>query len=194
MDGLEQAIGRAEAFDREQADKAQEYAQEAQQDQATVAGVDSMEAAANMAESLLKTGVVACKAFVDSRLSVDDEEVQQCRESLAPLIDKYNLAVGGGKLPYGEEISAGLYLGGLWRRFRRALTELRAKDKAERQAREQANNGDQRKHESEKPSQSVSGEVGLRQEPDADSPGWDSEQWGAGSAVGQQQGPSSTPV
>lgn len=194
MDGLDQAIGRAEAFEREQAEKASEFASDGKQDQQNISPGDSLDAAENMAESFLKVGMGVCKAFIDRRLEADAEEIKQCRESLGPVIDKYNLAAGNSKLPYAEEISAGLYLGGLWKRFRRALSDLRAKDKAEQQAREQANHGSERKHQPEKPTQSLPGEVGVRQEPDADSPGWDSEDWGTGGVMGQQPGPSGASV
>lgn len=193
MDGLDQAIGRAESFEREQTDKAKEFASESEPAAGAVASVDPIEAAGNMAVSLLKVAEGACKAFVDSRLMLDEKELESGRESLAPVIDKYGLALGSGKMPYAEEIEAGFYLGGLWRRFRRALGELKAADKAAAKEREQANGG-QRKYEPEKPARAVPSEVGLREKPNTNSEGWNSENWGAGDPLGQQQGSSGAPI
>src|SRR5690554_5278078 len=122
MDELERVINRAEALEREQAEAADFSQPESETERVSVASVDALEAAANRAESLMRVAEGAIKMFVDSRLMLDDDEIQSGRDSLAPVLDKYALAgEGSGHLPYQEEITAGFYLGGLWKRFRRAL-------------------------------------------------------------------------
>lgn len=188
MDELSNVINRAEAFDAEQ-QQAGEYAP--QESGPSGANPASEDAAENMAESVLRIGEAAAKMVVDRRVYVDDAEVEACRSSLAPFIQKYNLAKGDGKAPYQEEIQAGFYLGGLWKRFRRNVAQLRANDRAKAKANQEqnSNHGDQRKYQSQEPAHPVSGEVGIRKESDADTPGWDSENWGPCDPVGQQPRP-----
>lgn len=193
--GIDSVIGRADALDR-QTDAPADWEQTEEQTEQTekpagqVRPVDPMEAAANRAEVLLRLMGGAVKGFVDRRLELDQTEIDNGREALAPVIDKYNLAgTGNGNVPYQEEITAGFYLGGLWRRFRRALAELRAADKAREKAQQeqqQSDYGNQREHATSKPAQPVPGNQRLRQEPDPDAPGWDSENWGQGGPVGHE--------
>lgn len=180
MDELEQMQRKAEQFEQE-ASEAEKI--EDKPTQGEVAGIDPSEAAENMAETLLHVGFGVSKLFLDSRLTLGDDEVMSGRESLAPVIEKYNLQGGGdGKIPYWQEITAGLYIGGLIKRIKRALSELKAKDKAEREAKQQANAqaaqqpnqagnagyyGEERKHDTKEQPHAVSSEVGLRQEPNA---------------------------
>jgi hypothetical protein len=176
MDQLENIANKAEGFEKQTAESQSFEPVNDSPGAGAVPFVDPLEAAKNRAEILLQTLGVAAKSFIDTRLEMPPEEIAAGKEGLGPLLAKYNLAGDGdGKLPYQEEITAGLYLGGLWRRFRRALASLRAFDKAEaekQKQQDQANNGDQRKHQSQEQPQPVSGEVGVRQEPDIDSPGW----------------------
>lgn len=178
MDELENIAKRAEAFER-QAEEANtwEDAEEKPRQAGAVSGVDPSEAAGNMAENFLRIGEAAAKLFADSRLMLDEAEILSGRASLSPVIEKYNLAGSGdGNLPYQAEISAGFYLGGLWKRFKRALAALRAEDRAKAEANQQsgnkANNGEERKYKSEEQSQSLPSPERLRQESDPDSPGW----------------------
>lgn len=175
MDQLENIANRAEGFEQQTAESSTfEPLQENARLAAPVA--DPLESAKNRAAVLLQTLGVAAKAFIDPRLELPPEEIAAGQEGLGPLLAKYNLAGDGdGKLPYQEEITAGLYLGGLWRRFRRALAHLRAIDKAEAEAKkqqDQANNGNKREHQPQEQPRPVSREVGLRQEPNIDSPRW----------------------
>lgn len=189
MDELDKVINRAGAFEREQ-EQAGDWSEpesEAKPESAAIASVDPMEAAGNMAESLLRVAEGAIKMFADHRLELDADEIEAGRAGLAPAIDKHGLTAGNGKMPYQEEIQAGFYLGGLWRRFRRALGELRAKDQAKAKAeqeRKQAN-GDQREHGTQEPARPIPSSERVREEPNPDSPGWDSENWGTGSTLGQ---------
>lgn len=197
MDELERIAARAEQLEREreQADEIEPEQPERQAGQ--VRPVDPMEAAGNRAEAILRIAEGAAKMFFDSRLMMPKEEIQSGRESLAPVIDKYNLAgEGSGNLPYQEEIVAGFYLGGLIKRFRRAWADLRARDKAEqarREAEKQADNGQERKYQPEKQSRPIPGEVGNGKKPDHDTPRWDSEDWSAGAAMGPKQGSPGAP-
>ena len=187
MAGIDAAINKAEAFDSEQ--KAAEDACESVASEPKVqaeVNQSSPEAAAEMAASLLKTGEKIMQAFVDQRLVADELEVTSCRDNVGPLLDKYNLTGGGGGLPYQEEMAAGFYFGGLIKRFRRALAELRKADKAKKQ--ESENNGDKREHTPQQSARPVSSEVRVREKPDTTAEGWNSESWGAGGPVGQQQG------
>jgi Sec-independent protein translocase protein TatA len=181
MDGLDQVVNRAEAFEREQAAAAEFTDQsEAESEKQAVSSVDPSEAAANLAESVLRIGEGAAKMLADSRLYLPDDELESGRASLAPVIEKYDLTRGGtGKMPCQEEIQAGFYLGGLFRRFRRALAELKAKDQAEAKAKRerQQNNGNQREHQPQEPAHALPSEVGLRKEPDANKEGWNTENW-----------------
>lgn len=187
MDELENLVNRAESFERDQVG-AQTWEPvsegEAKVKAGTVPPVNTIDAAGNRAEGFLRITEGVVKLIFDSRLVMGDDEIESGRESLSPLIQKYNLAgEGNGNLPYQEEISAGLYLGGLFKRFKRALVVLRAKDKAEAEAKRQANdganssgnkasNGEERKHETSEQSQPLSGDLGVWQEPDADAPKW----------------------
>ena len=192
MAGIDAAINKAEAFDSEQraAEESTETTGTGQPTTAPDVDKRSLEAAAEMAESLLKTGEKIMQAFVDQRLVADELEVARCGENVGPLLDKYNLTGGGGGLPYQEEMAAGFYFGGLIKRFRRALAELRKADKAKKQEKE--TNGNQREHQTSQPSRAVSGEVGVREKSDASKEGWNTESWGESGAMGQQQGSSST--
>jgi hypothetical protein len=185
MDELENLANRAESFERDQAG-AQKWEPVSESEAKTKAGVvppvNTIDAAENRAEGFLRVAEGVAKLIFDSRLMLDEEEIQSGRSSLSPAIQKYNMAGdGSGNLPFQEEISAGFYLGGLFKRFRRALAALKAKDKAEAEAKRQANEkanssgngyGEERKHETRKQSQSVPGDVGVWQEPDADAPKW----------------------
>ncbi|WP_341937195.1 hypothetical protein [Marinimicrobium sp. C2-29] len=181
MAELDQVINRAEAFEREQAQASDWSEPEAEPERVQVQGVDPMEAAQNMGESFLRVVEVGVTTFVDQRLRLDDEEIEAGRASLGPAIDKHHLTAGDGRLPYQEEITAGFYLGGLWRRIKRTLTELRAKDKAEAKRKQQQEegqaNGDQREHQPQEQPHALSGEQRIREESDAPAPGWNSEQF-----------------
>jgi hypothetical protein len=182
MDELENLANRAESFERdsEGAQTWEPVSEGGAKDKAgTVPPVNTIDAAGNRAEGALRVAEAAAKLVFDSRLMLDKKEIESGRESLSPIIQKYNLAGdGSGNLPYQEEISAGFYLGGLFKRFRRELAALRAKDKAEAEAKRQANEkakngyGEERKHETGKQSQPVSGNLGVWQESDVDAPKW----------------------
>lgn len=193
MAELDDIAARADAFEK-QAEQSKKVEPEVV---GQVAAPDPMQAAANMAESLLKTAEAGVKFFFDQRLCLGDEELGEGKDSLAPVIEKYNLTAGGnGKLPYQEEIVAGFYLGGLWKRFRRALASLRAVDEANAKAKreqEQAN-GNQRKHQPEEQPRPVPSEVRVREESDDDTPGWLTKPGSASPFMGQQSGSSGAPV
>ena len=153
----------------------------------TINGVSDQEAAANAAESYLRIAEGVAKMFADPRLMLGDEEIASGRESLAPVIDKYGLAgTGDGKIPFWQEIGAGLYLGGLFKRFRRALAQLRADDEAKEQAKKQANqqannqavnqantsDGEERKHQTVEQSQPLPSDQWVREVTDPDAPVW----------------------
>lgn len=184
-DNLENLTRRAESFER-QAQEANTWEDAEETAAGKVEPVPDIDAAGNRAESLLKIGEGIAKLLIDNRLFFAPEEIQEGRESLAPVIQKYNLAgEGTGRLPYQEEISAGLYLGGLIKRFRRALAALRASDKAKAEAENKANqqpnqqqnqatqsDGEERKHKSEEQPHALSGSLGLGQVSDPDAPVW----------------------
>lgn len=184
MAELDDIAARAEAFEK-QSEQSRKVEPE---DTGRVDAIDPMQAAENMAASMLTVAQAGAKFFFDQRLYLGDEELAEGKSSLAPVIDKYDLAMGGnGKMPYQEEIVAGFYLGGLFKRFRRALAALRASDKAKAEAekREQDQaNGNQRKHQSQEQSRTVPSEVGIREEPNNDKEGWLTQPGGAGSPVG----------
>lgn len=169
LDDLAGVIGRAEQFDTSSQETVPEVAVEPQTD---------IDAAMMRARVILKTLEGGAKLLADSRLMLSDEDLESGQASLAPLIQKYNLAGdGSGNIPFAEEVAAGFYLGGLWKRFRRALADLRAKDKAESEKRnnqQQANSsdGNQRKHRPEEQAHAVPGEVGVREESDPEAPRW----------------------
>lgn len=167
MAGLDNIAAQADQFEKETA-AAGEFSADEQQ---TI--VDQLDAAADRAEALLRILGVGAKAFIDNRLDLPPEEIEQGRACLAPVIEKYGLAGDGGGIPYQEEITAGFYLGGLWRRFRRALAELREVDRAKAEA--EKDSGNQRKHQSEEQSRPVPGEVGVREKSDAPPPRWSTE-------------------
>lgn len=189
MEGLENIANRADQMDR-QTEQAQEFGpvEETKSGEAVLVGVSPEQAAANMAECLLSVGFGVAKMLLDSRLVMGEGELESGKESLSPVIQKYNLyGSGSGRLPWWEEISAGLYLGGLYKRIRAALSELRAADKAKREASQQANAqpnpqaeknqnqanyGDQRKHQSQEQSHTIPSSLGVRQKSDPDSPFW----------------------
>lgn len=190
MDGLDQAINRAQAFERVQAEKVEEFAKEAGEDKAAGSAAAEPAAGEDMAESLLKIGASLVSSFVDPRLEIDEKEILACRAGVGPVLSKYGLVAGDGVVPFAEEIGAGMYLGGLWVRFRRALRELRKVDEAEKQAREKANDGNKRKHGAQEPAQPVSGEVGVWEITNAATAGGNPFIGGEGSAVGCEQGSS----
>lgn len=185
MDGLENIANRADQMDR-QFEQAQEFepVDDKPKGEAVLMGVSPEQAAENMAESLLSVGFGVAKMLLDSRLVMGEGELESGKESLSPVIQKYNLAGGGtGRLPWYEEISAGLYLGGLYKRIRAALSELKAADKAKREVKEQAsqqpennqtqvNYGNQREHTTTEHAHTVSSYIGVRKESDPDSPFW----------------------
>jgi Sec-independent protein translocase protein TatA len=186
IDNLEQVIGRAEAFEREQA-QAADFTQQSEPEAQTVSEVDPSEAAGNLAESVLRIGEGAAKLLADSRLYLPDDEIEAGRQSLAPVIEKYDLTRGGsGKMPYQEEIQAGFYLGALFKKFRRAVAELRAKDKAEAKAKQEQKqtNGSQREHQSQEPAHALPSQERVRQEPNPDKEGWNTESWGESRPLG----------
>ncbi|HCS65471.1 MAG TPA: hypothetical protein DIW64_16180 [Cellvibrio sp.] len=191
MDALDNLARRAEAFEAEQKEAGswEEVKESEKKPDAPGSGsLPDIDAAANRAESILRIAEAAAKMFVDDRLILGDEEVANGRDSLAPVLQKYNLmGEGTGRLPYQEEITAGFYLGGLFKRFKRALAVLRAKDKADDEANKQANhqavhqpkpsgnqatNGEERKHQSQEQPQSVPGDQRIREVSDVDAPIW----------------------
>lgn len=195
MDELENLARRAEQFEQEAkaATKWEEVSEKPEPGK--VETVVDIDAAGNRVESVMKVAEAAAKMFLDSRLFLPDEEIQAGRDSLAPVVQKYGLAgEGTGRLPYQEELTAGFYLGGLFKRFRRALVALKAADKAkaekEREANQQQNkasgtSGEERKHQSKESAQPVSGQVGLGEVTDPDAPGWLSQPGVAGITLGQ---------
>lgn len=188
MDELELLARQAEA--KEQAAEAAESLseQEAKQSQSEP-GIEpgAAEAAENMAETILRLGEGAVRLLVDNRLALSDEDIQGGREALAPAIEKHGLARGSGRMPYQEEIVAGLWIGGLIRRARVTLQRLKAEDKAKEE--QLRRNGEKREDRTAEPTHSISGEERVREEPNTETEGWNSEQWGEGDLVGQQQGP-----
>lgn len=195
MDELDNLARRAESFEKQAQDASTWEEVSDTQEPGKVDPVVDIDAAGNRVESLMKVAEAAAKMFLDNRLFFPDEEIQAGRDSLAPVVQKYGLAgEGTGRLPYQEELTAGFYLGGLFKRFRRAMAALKAADKAKAEAEKQANqqqhqasapaNGEERKHQSEKQSRSVSSEVGVGEVTDPDAPGWLTRPGGTGTAVG----------
>lgn len=191
MDALDNLARRAEAFEQEQKEAGswgEIKDSEKKPDASGASPLPDIDAAANRAEAILKIAESATHMFIDDRLSLGDVEIENGRNSLAPVLQKYNLmGEGTGRLPYQEELTAGFYLGGLFKRFKCALTALRAKDKAEAEANKQASqqpnqqanksgnqaeNGEERKHQSEEQSQPVPGNERLREVADPDAPRW----------------------
>lgn len=179
VDELENLANHAEQYERKTEEAQKFESPDKENTQVIVSGVSPEEAAGNMAETILQVGFGVCQFLLDPRLQYDVDEVAAAREKLAPVIQKYNLAVGGtGRLPWIEEIMAGLYLGGLYKRIKRVLSEIRAYDKAKREAETEANSqannnqnqanssyyGEARKHQSQESSHPVPSEVGVRQE------------------------------
>lgn len=186
MDGLDNIANKAEAFEKS-AQESSTFApvDDKKESAGAIPAANELDAAANRAAIILKTLEAGVTAFVDQRLHFPEEEIAAGREGLAPILAKYNLAGDGdGQLPYQAEITAGLYLGGLWRRFRRALAHLRTLDKAEKQKQEQTSNGDQRKPEPQEQPRPVSSAVGVRQESDPETPRWLTGVGGTGSTMG----------
>lgn len=195
MDELDNLARRAESFEKQaqEAGTWEEVSDTAEPGK--VEAVIDIDAAGNRVESLMKVAEAAAKMFLDNRLHFADEEIEAGRDNLAPVVQKYGLAgEGTGRLPYQEELTAGFYLGGLFKRFRRALAALKAADKAKAEAEKQANqqqyqasaqpNGEERKHQSKEQSRSVPGEVGVGEVADPDAPGWLTRPGGAGTALG----------
>lgn len=180
VDELEKLALRAEHHEQQAASAAEfEPVKEQGQAEGVVAGVSTAEASANAAETMLRIAEGAAKLFADPRLMLSQEEIDSGRESLAPVIEKYGLAGSGdGRIPFWQELTAGLYLGGLIKRFRRALAQLRADDKAKEQAKQQsedkarASDGEERKHQHEERPHVVSGAVGVGEVSDLEAPGW----------------------
>lgn len=169
MDELEQLAAKHDGLESE--------AESLQQSEPVSDGKADGEAAANMAESLLRLGEGCAKVLLDPRLCLDDSDIDAGRESLSPVIDKHDLAVGSGKMPYQEEITAGFFLGGLIKRMMQALRSLRERDKAKQRERDKANHGDQREHQTTEPTQPVPGPERVREEPNPKEEGWSSEPW-----------------
>lgn len=202
MDELENLARRAEAFEKEAKDAGTwESEAEKKEPEGVITSLPPIDAAGNRAESILKVAEAAAKMFVDRRLFLDEEEIQNGRDSLAPVLQKYNLVgAGTGRLPYQEELTAGFYLGGLFKRFLRTVAALRANDKANAKANEQASaqangkpnnaqgqaNGEERKHQSKEQPQPVSSEVGVGKVSNPNEEVWHLPAGGAGAAVGQQ--------
>jgi hypothetical protein len=201
MDELDNLAHRAEAFEKgaAAANSWEPVDDKKEQGAGVIAALPPIDAAGNRAESVLKVLAAAAKMFVDDRLEMSEAEIQNGRDSLAPVIQKYNLAgEGTGRLPYQEELTAGFYIGGLIKRFMRAVATLRAYDKAKAQADNQANNqpnnqanyaqgqanGEERKHQSEKQSQPVSSEVGGGKVTNPNEEVWDMPDGAARSIVG----------
>jgi hypothetical protein len=164
---MDAVINKAEQFDAE--------SQESASVEQPIEPQTEISAAETRAAVLLKMLEGGAKLLADSRLMIDDEELASGTASLAPVIQKYNLAgEGNGNIPFAEEVAAGFYLGGLWKRFRRALAELRAADKAKKDEQKQASssNGDQREHRTEEQSRPVPGKIGVREEPNPKKEGW----------------------
>jgi hypothetical protein len=179
VDELENLAQRAEAFEKSAEESKKWGEPEAEEKSEPLPDID---AAGNRVESIMKVAEAAAKMFLDNRLFFPDEEIEAARGSLSPVVQKYNLAgEGTGRLPYQEELTAGFYLGGLFKRFRRALAALKAADKAkaekENQANQQANqeennDGDERKHGTQEQPHVVPSEVGVWQESDPNAPKW----------------------
>lgn len=195
MDELDNLARRAESFEKQTQDANTWEEVSESQEQGKTEPVIDIDAAGNRVESLMKVAEAAAKMFLDNRLYLPDEEIEAGRDSLAPVVQKYGLAgEGTGRLPYQEELTAGFYLGGLFKRFRRALAALKAADKAKAEAEEQAKkqryqastptNGEEREHQSEEQPRPLSGEVGVGEVADADAPGWLTRPGGAGTALG----------
>lgn len=198
MDELDNLARRAEAFEKEVKDAGKwESEAEKKEPEGVIASLPPIDAAGNRAESILKIAEAAAKMFVDSRLVLGAEEIQNGRDSLGPVLQKYNLVgEGTGRLPYQEELTAGFYLGGLFKRFLRTVAALRAHDKANAKANAQANNqpnnaqgqanGEERKYQSKEQSQPLPGEVGLGEVTNPNEEVWHLPSGVAGAAVGQQ--------
>ncbi|WP_444884854.1 hypothetical protein [Microbulbifer sp. PSTR4-B] len=166
MDELERMAQQAETEEKARdAEAAESEANEAKPEPEKLV---PMEAAENRAQSILKIAEGACQMFIDGRLVLEQEEEELGINSLAPAIQKYELAgTGTGRIPYQEEVTAGFYIGGLIRRIIKAVKALRQHDREEENKREEAHrNGAQREHQTSQQSQPVSSEVGIWQNTD----------------------------
>lgn len=187
MDELELLARQAEA--EEQATAASEALGEAEATGKPAQSEPQAEpgAAENLAETVLRLGEGAARLLVDNRLALSDDDIDGGRAALGPAIDKHDLASGTGRMPYQEEITAGLWLGGLIRRARATLRRLKAEDKAKRERLKR--NGEERENRTTEPAHAVSGEKRPGEESDTEAPGWLAERWGESDPVGQQPGP-----
>ncbi|WNZ54156.1 hypothetical protein QT397_14770 [Microbulbifer sp. MKSA007] len=170
MDELERMAKQAESDEKvRDAEAAESEATEASPEPETLV---PMEAAENRAQSILKIAEGACQMFIDERLVLEQEEEERGISSLAPAIQKYELAgTGTGRIPYQEEVTAGFYIGGLIRRIIKAVKALRQHDREEAKKREEAyRSGKEREHQTPQQSQPLPGEEWLRQNSDVAPP------------------------
>ncbi|MGH1374590.1 MAG: hypothetical protein ACRBBW_21315 [Cellvibrionaceae bacterium] len=107
--------------------------------------------------------------LLDGDIEYTEALYKEAEEDLAPLLEKHGLGSGVDSIPFEEEVTAGLFIGRLWRN---TLNAIRANAKAKKQ-KESPNHGEERKHPSTEPAQPVSGEERVRQESNPHPSQWD---------------------
>lgn len=168
MDELELLAKEAEASEKIEAERYQPEPEQSEEPSEQLSEA-SLIAAKNRAESFLRVCEGGVRLLVDSRLKLSKEEVDEGRDSLGPVIDKYNLQGDGtGRMPMEEEITAGFYIGRMIKKAIRAVKRLRMEDrKREQELRE---HGKKREHTATQQPHNVSGAVGVRKESDVAPP------------------------
>lgn len=174
-DRLEHLARMAESEEKaEEALYSSEPESEAVQGQSEI--IDRGEAAASLAATVLSIGGGAVKLLIDDRIEMSPEEVEVGSAALAPVIEKHNLmGEGTGKVPYIEEISAGMYLGQLLKKLLRAKRELKADDEKAAESAQRASYGEERKFKATDKAHTVPGKERVREKSDTSEEGWNTE-------------------
>lgn len=167
----------------ESEEKAEEalYSSEPQSEpeQAVSGDTDRLEAAGNLAATVLSIGGGAVKLFLDDRIELPESDIEAGRAALAPVIEKHNLVgEGSGTVPYIEEISAGMFLGSLVKKLIRVKRELRQDDDKDKEQERRVSYGEERKFTATDQTHAVSSEKRVREKSDTTAEGWNSEAGG----------------
>lgn len=127
---------------------------------------EAVDAGGKRAEVILGVLSAGLENLADPRMALPPEEVERGRENLGPALAKYGMTGGGdGDIPYGIEVRAGFYVGGLFKRIWRGFRALAQHDEQQKQQQEKewSEHGQQSGHETTEQAYTVSGEFGVRE-------------------------------
>lgn len=170
----------AEKYDAIEQDEVQEQSEPVAEKPSEPEFIEPTEAGKERAEALLKISEKLFNLTVEDRLALTGEDIEEGRESLGPVLEKYNVQ-GEGKFQYQEEVTAGFFIGRLVKKVVSGLRTLRKMDAEARKQKQKQNNqeaindGEERERRATQPAQVDNGSERNGEKSDVEKEGWSSE-------------------